>query len=348
MLQLHHSSPFKAGLFTLPDVRGVETIVVVIKATFRIGTSLEIAEQQRDIVLADEYWGDPGASSLRYPCEVHPSKPGTDVLVIGEARAPREQPVTELDVVVRVAGRQKHVRVYGDRFWTEGISGMQPSRPRPFVRMPLVYERAYGGREPTSNDDGSYAADPRNPVGLGFVGKLDPKHFLGHPVPNLEDPRQPLTKLGQSLTPMSFAAIAPGWHPRIQHAGTYDKSWLETRAPHLPMDFDPRFFTTAPAELSFADALHGGEPVAAVGLHPHGPCEFALPECRFEVVVQLAGAPQRPTPVLDTVILEPTDERLTMTWRAIVPVDKRLLQVERVDVALAELRGATEPGGARI
>jgi hypothetical protein len=342
MLQLHNRSPFVAQVFVLPDAQGVETIVVVIKATFRIGARLELAEKQRELVLGDEYWGEPGASSLRYPTEVHPSKPGTDVLVLGEACAPRERPVTELDVVIRVAGRSLQARVYGDRYWTESLA---PSRPQPFVRMPLRYERAYGGREPETNDDGSYRAEPRNPVGLGFVGRRDSRQLLGHPVPNLDDPRQPLTKLGQVPVPVGFTAIAPSWHPRVQHAGTYDARWQKTRAPHLPTDFDPRFFNTAPSELNFAAGLRGGEPVSIVGCHPGGPCELTLPECRFELMVEIAGEREQPPLALDAVILEPTDECLTMAWRAIVPVGERVLQVENVEVALAELRGATDPGG---
>jgi hypothetical protein len=55
MLQLHNRSPFVAQVFVLPDIHGVETVVIVIKATFRIGPRLELAEQQREVVLADEY-----------------------------------------------------------------------------------------------------------------------------------------------------------------------------------------------------------------------------------------------------------------------------------------------------
>ncbi len=359
MLQLHDSTPFTVGVFALPDPRGVDTLVVVIKASFDMpradpGTDdrgpagLAIAECQRPLVMTDEYWGSPDSSSLRYPSEVHPQKPGTDVLVIAEACAPGGHPVTELEVGIRVGDRDKRARVYGDRHWTEGVGGLKPSRPRSFVRLPLTYERAFGGREPAqapradglSDGLGLGPAEPSNPVGVGFIHGAEPRERLGHPVPNIDDPDQPFTRLGQSPAPMGFGASAPHWTPRRRFAGTYDERWSTTRAPHLPLDFDPRFFNAASAGLNFAQALRGGEPIVLFGMAPEGPHGLTLPTCHFDLGLQIAGAREPASPILDTVILEPSDAHLTMIWRAVVPVSKRLLQVERIDLALAELQGA--------
>ena len=343
MLQLCDTTPFRSGLFVLPNPEGVESLVIVVKASFRIGPQLEIAADQGEVVLGDQYGGAPEASSIVRANEVHTHKVGTDVLVLGEVCAPRGQPVTELDVVVRVAGRQKVVRVFGDRHWTEGLAGVVPGRPVPFARMPLAHERAYGGSDPA--DESEAGSDLRNPVGMGHLGRRNARELLGLPVPNFELPGQLLTKLGQVVEPAGLGPLAPHWQPRLGFAGTYDAHWAKTRAPHLPEDFDPRFFNAAPVDQQFEAGLQGGEPLAMLGLHPAGMCEFSLPQCTFRIDVRIEGGHERPQAKLDTVVLIPSEARLEMIWRAELPVDKRVLRVEQVEVGLDHLHGALEPAG---
>ena len=95
-------------------------------------------------MLADEYWGESGQSSLKYASEAHLLKPGTDVVLVGEAWAPKGRPVPSSLVSVKVGALRKVIQVFGDRRW-KGGSSSQPSSPEPFLRMPLTYERAYGG-----------------------------------------------------------------------------------------------------------------------------------------------------------------------------------------------------------
>jgi hypothetical protein len=345
MLQLHNTSPFESKLFGCPDQDGIDTLIVVIKATFELSNPLRLASKQCPIVLADEYWGDPATSSLRYPNEAHLAKPGADVILNGHARAPRDQPVTQLDVVVSVGERTKLARVHGDRHWTQGSGPVHPSRPQPFVRMPLVYERAYGGRRAGTSHAGAPFEEPRNPVGVGLLVARSEAEMLGRPVPNLDDPQEPLHSLGQAPPPVGFGAVSPSWSPRATYAGTYDQRWRTTRAPFLPEDFDPRYFHAASPGLSFDHPLQGGEPVRLSGVHPDGPLHFALPRCRLDVCATVAGEFQVMNPLLDTVLFDLDEHRFYLTWRATLTVDDRLLRVERVDIDLDELEGALEPTG---
>jgi hypothetical protein len=340
VLQLDNTSPYAAQIFALCDRNGVETLVVVVKGTFTIGSPLAVAREQQPVVLADEYRDDPATTSLARAAEGHLPKPGTDVVVVGEACAPREREVTTLDVGVGIRDRLVQAHVSGERYWTEGVGGVQPSRPRPFVRIPVTYERAFGGSHVPDASKPIYLAEPTNPVGRGFRGKRSVDEMLGQPVPNIDDPRNPLRALGERPTPVGFGPVAPSWKPRVDFAGTYDEVWRKTRAPYLPRDFDPRFFNIAPPPLSFPVPLQGGDRVALIGFHPSGTQRFALPRCRLDVVVTLAGSDLHPQLQLDTVVLEPTDERFSLVWRAAVPVDKKLLRVERVRVSLEELEGA--------
>ena len=169
MLQLQNETPFPANIVVFPDPRGVETLYVTVRAAFRLaGMGLAVAEEQRPLQLADEYAGDPARSSLTRAGEVHLSKPGTDVVLIGEAFAPRSRPATSVDVSLRVGPVAKTVRVFGDRAWVTGASD-RISSPEPFVRMPLAYERAFGGVLELDPDTNRTTLDPRNPAGVGFA-----------------------------------------------------------------------------------------------------------------------------------------------------------------------------------
>ncbi len=84
--------------------------------------------------------------------------------------------------------------------------------------------------------------------------------------------------------------------------------------------------------------LQGGEPVEAINLSANGPLRFALPVCSFSLNVRLAGAIQEPQLNLETVLLEPDEERLCMLWRAALPCDKQALKVEEIDVGLLDLQ----------
>ncbi len=84
MLQVRNETPFVPGVFVFPDPAGIDTLYVTLKATFEIGSrEVRVAETQAPIVAADEHWGKPGESSLKYAGEAHPCKPATDVVVVG-------------------------------------------------------------------------------------------------------------------------------------------------------------------------------------------------------------------------------------------------------------------------
>ena len=337
MLQLKNTTPFRAQLAVLPDHRGVETAIVVVKATFELGSVLRLAEEQAAVALGDEWWGKPDASSLKYPSELHLPKPTTDVALLGSAQAPGRRPIRSLDVSVRVADVQKAVRVFGERVWTGRRFGASFTGPELFETMPLVYERSFGGLHVVDAQRGKVHFEPRNPVGCGFRGKRSLSEMKGVPLPNLEDPARSLRRPGSSASPAGFGFIALTWEPRIGHAGTYDETWRKTRAPFLPVDFDPRFFNAAHPDLVCTRHLVGGESVTATNVWCEGPLSFDLPVCEFDLSVSIRGETSHPPLFLETVTIEPDDSRLCMLWRATTPCEKAVLQVEQVELGLRRL-----------
>src|SRR6185437_9615549 len=326
MLQIDNHTPFYAVLSVLPNRDAIDTLYVILKATLVLRPKLTLAREQLPVTLADEYYGDPTDSSLRATSEIHIGKPGTDVLLVGRAWGERGQAVREAFVRVTVADRQKTIRVLGDRVWQSDGS---PSVPEPFEAMPLVWERAFGGVHPLEDRT---LAEERNPIGVGFTGKRSAEELTGQPVPNLESPGEVIERQGQILTPVCFAPTAPQWLPRRTFAGTYDETWQRKRAPYLPTDFDPRFLQCAAPELTFDRYLVGGEPLEVTGASAEGPIAFPIPAANLRVEVHVAGSVERPPVNLETVLLEPDENRVALTWRVALPCDRRVLKVEKVTV----------------
>lgn len=335
MLQLDNQTPFRALLSVLPDRDAIETLYVIVKATLVLRPRLSLAPEQVPVTLADEYHGDPADSSLKAVSEIHVGKPGTDVLLMGRAWGPRGGAVREAWVNVAAAERRKAIRVSGDRVW---LADGTPSAPEPFEAMPLVWERAFGGTHPLED---RVLAEERNPIGVGFAGKRSAQDLAGQPVPNLEDPTAPLERQGQTPAPVCLAPTAAHWLPRRRYAGTYDERWQRTRAPYLPLDFDPRFLQCAATELAFDRYLQGGEPFEIQGAAPDGPIAFALPAANLDIQIRVAGSIERPPAHLETILIEPDENRVCLTWRAALPCDRRIRKVEKVVVARRRPAGAS-------
>lgn len=325
MHRIVNNTPFCVAFDIFPNLHGVDTLYVTLKATFRLGPVLAISDVQQPILVADEMTGSPGAASLRYPGERHLAKPGTDILLIGSAHAPQDKPVTYLDVSLAVGPVHKVIRVFGDRYWQRGSNSA--SAPAPFARMPLVYERAFGG---------PFVA--QNPAGRGYRGGGELE--VSAPLPNLEDPRRPFLDVGDASTPMCFAPIAPSWSPRRGFAGTYDEAWSLRRAPYLPTDFDPRYFHTAPPDQTTATHLDGDERVEVLHASPI-PLRFTLPTCEWVVHAHLDGDAVPLAPNLETVQLEPDAGRLCLLWRAVAFISRQAFELDEVSVGLRGLRFKT-------
>lgn len=336
MLQLKNHSPFEPAISLFPNEKGVDTLYVVIKATFTLSPSLSIAEKQVPPTLADEYWGEPEVSSIKYASDIHLTKPSTDVVLVGRAWVPQQQQASQLDVRLAVAEKQKTLRIFGNRNWKNSSI----SAPQPFQSMPIVYEYAFGGKHEVDPEKEQILAEGRNPIGRGFRGKRTNRELEDTPLPNVEDPRCLVTSVGDKAWPAGFAFVSPAWLPRRSFAGTYDEAWQKQRAPYLPEDFDPRFFNAAHPDFTFERHLQGGEPVMLDNLSPNGPLRFALPVCRLEARVKVAGQMETPPLNLETVLIEPEFNRLCLTWRGAVPCDKKALKVEQIDVNLLDLQFA--------
>jgi len=248
MWQIDNRTPFAAERCWVRDRDGAEVWLVAVKATFDIlpdGSTL-VSDDQPPVLQVAEHHAEPGKSSVKYDADLVLTKTTTDVIVVGHAHAPHGAPVAQLDVGFKVGALRKVLRVFGNRTWGLG----SPSAPLPFARMPLVYERAYGGIDHASKTPDT-DWDWRNPVGTGFAKSAG--NAAGVALPNIEDPNALIGSTGDRPPPAGFGVIASHWQPRVALGGTYDDRWMKTRQPLLAEDLDDRFFQSAPA----GTVLHG-------------------------------------------------------------------------------------------
>ncbi len=314
MLALNNSTPFAAHYVLLPNEQGIDTLYVNVKATFDIGPEWILSQPQPAPVGEDIYWGAPGQSSLKYPSDVHPGKRGTDIAVLGSAWAAAGKAVRQLDVALAIGPCQKSLRVFGDRFWRQG----RITPPVAFTEMPLCYENAFGGE--VRVEDKLISLEQRNPVGKGYCGGRSAAAMEGQPLPNIEDPAALIQQLNDQPAPAGSGFIAPHWSPRADYAGTYDESWQRSRAPYLPLDYQPRFQNAAPEGLICKSPLTGGEEVVISNMHPSGVVQFLLPRVGLAGHVQAIRQPQQALHfVMETVIIDLNTMQLSFTWKACYP-----------------------------
>jgi hypothetical protein len=335
-MELINATRMVAGYNMGIEPSGRELLVVVIKGTFHLPRTpdepLRLHEEQLPLIMADTFTGKPGFSAPHYEVDFAPRKKRCDVLLLGSAYAPDGRPTTRVPVGLRVGGTTKTFSVVGNRRWLAGASGVNVSNPEPFTVMPITYDLAFGGVDNKHEDPAKHAAFMRNPVGKGFHKHLKSEWVDGTPLPNTEEVNRPITSTDGDYAPMSFGPIGRGWEPRYRYAGTYDDKWLEEHFPFLPPDFDEQYYQAAPVDQQFSGPL-GGQEIALVNLTPDGKRSFTIPT--FEAPVHLfpkRGERENLITTLDTLVLEPDQERLTMTWRVCRPLRKNMHEIAQVVV----------------
>lgn len=314
MFVVQNKTPYPADAVLLPDVNGDMSVVTVIKATFSFSIDGEIkaAERQMPLCYGDEYWGKPGLSSLRYATDIVYEKKGTDIALNGHAYAPMRNPEKKIHAGLAVGSLQKTVTITGNRFRSSkmGIT----SRPQPFVKMPLRYERAFGGMDTSHQNEKKHNHLMENPVGIGFGPYNGPENSPAFP--NIEH-AETSKKSGKKVKgPAGFGFIAPSWEPRLSYAGTFDGLWRKERMPFPPADFDIRFNNAASPGLVMTEPIKGHEKVTLLNLHPTAETvSFTLPGLTLKTAYIFEHETKKPEAVADTLILEPDENRFMMVFR---------------------------------
>jgi hypothetical protein len=320
-----------AGFTMGMEPSGRELLVMVVKGTFRIpaehGARLQLHEEQVPLVMSDVFFGEPGLSAPKYEADFAPRKLRCDVLLNGQAHAPGGRPAERVTVRLEIGKWSKSFHVVGDRVWS---GGPRATRPTPFTTMSISYDRAFGGADLRHEDPSQHAAFMPNPSGRGFHRHLRANWLEGSPLPNTEEIGVEVKRPDGVYRPMSLGALGRHWDPRCRYAGTYDQNWLDHAFPFLPADFDEQYYQNAPLDQQLPVPV-GEQRVSLLNLTASGRCDFVLPHFEAPIsVIPRKGGREELAGFLDTVVIEPEQERVTMSWRVARPLRKNIFEVAQV------------------
>jgi hypothetical protein len=321
MIELQNYTPFPHMTFEKYGVYGALFDVIVFRGTFRLkggGLLADLAEDQRPLVMADEYHDDPQTSSLKFETDLVLYKKQTDIHVIGLAHAEKERPVTGWVASISVGNFTKSLHIHGPCQWEYHHNSWQLTPPKSISQIPLRYEYAFGGC--WIDVDGTEQVFQQNPVGRGYypdINQLDTSS--SYFAPQIDDGQ--FAALAYTSVPQGLGPMSRWWDPRLKFAGTYDDAWRSSRFPLLPDDFDVQFYQSAHPEMRYPGFLSGRKPILLKGLLPESPRILtALPEYK-PVCVLTDGKNHNHTlaPNLDTLTFDLDERLIHATWRLTIP-----------------------------
>jgi len=327
------ASPFPADRAWVRDKTGRHHWIVALKATFDVDErgQLKVAEEQPIPELVPQWNGEDFVSSLRCESDLTALRPATDVVVHGCAHAPNGRPVAEVPIGLRVGRVQKTLVVRGDAVFHTSGPTLSTTTPAPFVKMPVTYERAFGGMDVSNPDPSQQKMDGRNPVGRGVATTLS--KLQNTPAPNVFFPGKDM----QTAGPAGFGAIAAHWSPRVEHQGTYDAKWEATKKPLLADDWHPRALLTAPPDQQVGGYLEGGEAVEVVHMNERGVLKFAIPQHELRLKTSFGSNVREHGGLLVSVFVEPDPGRVTLLWQSsllVPPADIEYLDETEASISI--------------
>lgn len=338
-------APFVAWTMPWQVARGRDVRTVIVKCTCDLAPSGAVTVRaEPEAPSGDVAEGHEALRALRYPSDFVVFKPRADVTLTGHACALGSATAAEVGLSF---GHEKNrferrIAVIGDRFW----QGHTASAPKVLERIPLSWERAYGG-----------ADFEKNPLGRGRAAGPDGRTAL----PNLESRDELIGAPSHSPEPVCFAPVPADFHARASKLGSYGPAWVKERWPYFPDDIDWACFQHAPLgqRLGF---LQGDEPFLMWGVRADAPrISGALPGLVPRVLAQrttaAGGLLFEVALRLDTVAIDADAMTITLVWRGLFDVaDKEATDIAElylfeqrtkeapIDLAAARARYEAERG----
>ncbi|MFN0113194.1 MAG: DUF2169 domain-containing protein [Paracoccaceae bacterium] len=316
---LSNDTAFLAEQTFLGDRDGADTYVLAVKATHDIaadGTCLP-AEDQVPVAHMPKPSDPDKPSSLIEETDFDFMKPGTDIVVLGNAFNADPAGRGEVRVGLLCGPVRKTLSVIGRRRWLHSALGPVLSEPEPFREMPVRWENAFGGTDRQGAPGEDAAVERRNPVGTGYARGIE--GIEGMAAPSVFVPGEAYVRWSDRPAPAGFAPIGRHWLPRAPRGGTYGDAWMKTRMPLWALDLDPRFFMAAPDDQQAIPHLRGDEEVRIVNMTPEGMLAFRLPAFRPYANVLMAGRMHRLKLWVSTVAVYPGLRRVVVSWCAALP-----------------------------
>lgn len=325
-----NNTPFAAIGFEQAHRDGHDMGVIAVRGRYTIDDdgALALAPEQ-ELILVDEYEGDPHTTPLLRAADLIPFKPSTDISILGKAYAPTGQPSTEWIAGLRIGKWANAVRINGRRHWRWRANGWHLSAAEPIEEAAMDYRNASGDLSWDHHDDPEV---PQNPIGIKRPPRERKENEDALPVALLDSLDDDYSDIFASKTPKGFSPVPPFWRLRQQYAGTYDDAWVAERHPQLPEDFDYRFYQSAHPDMIYPGYLAGDESIELARLTPGGgTLRFSLPGVQPTALYRWRdGREVRVLLNLDGlhIDLRQTPYQVDITWRSWLPICPNFLRIE--------------------
>lgn len=246
-----------------------QTAMVACKVTYRLAADGSLAP-----VPTEEMWPVQEEPALFQSVTLLPDlefrKKGIDILVFGEAVAPRGWRSRHLSLRIRCGPVDKRVEVFGNRTWLKDVGGFIASEPEPFETMPITNDRAFGGSGILAGEE---VIHPFNPVGRGYC--MSREEVEGKPLPNLERPEELLTDWKRTPAPACLFK-GNGLFLDAQGPGSFEVLSQASDPLSLPRAIFDQAFNQAVPDLVCPNGQLGSE-ISVSGFDSDGDLLFPLP-----------------------------------------------------------------------
>ncbi|WP_119841639.1 DUF2169 domain-containing protein [Salinibacter ruber] len=300
---------------------------VLAKATYRLESPRSLAlETQEPMPLLQE--DEETNLGLRPRDDLVRDNGAFEVILLGMAYVPGQTLSPATMVTMRLGRVERQLLAVGNRRWeSKGLGGTVMTDPEAFARMPMTWEKAFGGSVEVLVDEGSVVevAHPQNQKGKGFdalaaaegLGKaLDapsgyPTLDYERELPNLEDPNARIGSPDDEPRPTCWATVPMGSGLHSMRV-TENMDGDEMTSEQL-IQQDRLLYRAHPDWV--IERPPAGATLSLTNATPDGHLEFDLPELRvmFDYINRGKTATRELMPQM--LVLYPEEQKLTLTYR---------------------------------
>ena len=319
-MQLDNITPIPAAATVLRGPSQHRMLAVTAKATFSFADGPPKIEQDSPEPLRGV---DTPTSLGLLPADTTPRLDAAfEVLCLGCAQARTGDKVRQQVVTLTVGSTTRQLVVSGDRRWRVGLGSTEISRPEAFEKMPLTWDRAFGGHCDVYLDAASplEVSHPLNRIGRGFdplpfADALQRKLRLPTGWPQFRQERQlPNVERPDQLVGAWRDAPEPaGWSTIPHHLGMAQLSAMRDE----PCTLQTLAYRAHPDWVGERPELGAG--ISMTGLTSEGHTAFSLPQLR--IFVDLAEGTCELVPQM--LVLLPEQRRLSLLFRTVVVLAHR-------------------------
>lgn len=356
--KVQNHTEFPSQYYQMLDVSDQVFHVVVCRQTFNLRQihsegCVVLAEEQTPLVASDQFYRGLNTSSIIQESDFAPYKPKCDVIfAYAYAHAPDGEASSRWPVAVSIGEWQKRFQVTGPRQLTrsDNTDAWQLSEPELAVKVPICYEKAYGGsfQWPISSNEPEFIhREERNPLGCGYLDEqwLEKSQVNELPAPQIEAFGQDFSLQASDYPVMGLGALGRWWLPRRTQAGTYDEAWKQQRWPHLPMDFAFDYWNCAPKDQQI-NYPRGGEAVILKHLYPKAEVRFRLPQFPVKLLLHLdVGVPLFKAMSVDTLLFDMKNLQLVVVQRTQIAAQAG---VDKIEIGTWDIESARAANAARL